>query len=174
MQHKKIVGMLVFVATAVAVLALLSAPLSAQTRPALVKDVENPAQNPFWGHGSGSIALNFVNTNISLGLVEAGMRLAIEHVSVRCEADADDEFPQADIWVYQKTGPASWNGYAVPIQMQKQGLTWNGRSSWIASQPIRVYSDGGISQTTVTIYHKKTTATASCYAHVSGYKVVTQ
>jgi hypothetical protein len=71
---------------AVAVLAvaaaLPAAPASAQTRPALVRDVDNGALQPFRTLIASSLAANETQKVVDGPVVPAGKRLVIENVSV--------------------------------------------------------------------------------------------
>ena len=145
---------------------------SAQTRPALVQDVENPARTPFWGHGSATIPVNFINQYASVGTVPAGQRLVIEHVAATCYMDADDNISQVTIGVY-RGNTSAWTSWGVPLVAQKQGATWDGRATWVVSQPVRLYSDGVNAGTSINFAHSKTSATATCYAYVSGHTITT-
>ena len=80
MGQKKLFGMLVFVVMSVF---MLTAPVWA-VNPVLVKDVENPAQSPFWGYALDTIPEHFVNVQLSIGTIPVGKRLVIEHVAVDC------------------------------------------------------------------------------------------
>jgi len=162
---------LVLVLTAGCFLVFTTDEALAQVRPALVKDVENPAHSPFVGYASGTIDVNWINHILSVGTVPSGKRLVIEYVGIRCEGDADDSFPRATINVYKKTGAGGWTSFQVPVQMSLQGTTHDGKASWTASQSLRLYSDGGTGGTSIDVHHKKTTATAFCVASLSGYTV---
>jgi hypothetical protein len=71
---------------ALAVLALVAvlpaAPAAAQTRPALVRDVDNGALQPFRTLLSSSLAANETQKTVDGPVVPAGKRLVIENVSV--------------------------------------------------------------------------------------------
>ncbi len=132
------------------------------------------AQSPYWGHAGGSFTIGLVNFFLMLGSIPAGQRLVIEHVALRCLVDADDSIPEVMIWVNRKTGPATWSSYGVPVLAQKQGTTSDGKASWVVSQPVRLFSDGGTGQDTyLDVHHSKFTASGSCMTHVSGYTVIT-
>ena len=151
-------------------LVFTTADALAQVRPALVKDVENPAHSPFVGYASDTIDVNWLNTILSVGTVPIGKRLVIEHVGIRCTGDIDDSFPLTTVSIHKGTN-MGWSSYSVPIQMSLQGTTYDGKASWTASEALRLYSDGVNAATAVNIFHKKTTAAASCSAIVSGYTV---
>jgi hypothetical protein len=139
-----------------------------------VRDVENPARTPFWGWNSGTIELNSMNVQLMVGIVPVGQRLVIEHVAVNCATDADDNISLVQITVYKKTGPLSFSGAQVPVVVQKQGTNSGGKGSWTVSQALRLYSDGIASYAHwVTVNHSKLTATAYCFAVVSGYTLST-
>jgi hypothetical protein len=172
MHRKMNSGMLVFMVASVIALTLFASPVWAQTRPALVKDVENPAQNPYWGYDSGTISAGWVNVNLDVATIASGKRLVIEHVAVNCTSDQDDNIYRATIGIYKKSA-SGWTNYGVPVPVQKQGPTYDGKASWTVSQPVRLYSDGVGSPTTIDIRHSKITSDASCFAVISGYTVDT-
>jgi hypothetical protein len=172
MDQKNMLGIFTVIVMGVMAFGFLSEPLWAQTRPALVKDVENPAQTPFWGYDAGTIPVDWANTMLVVGTIPAGKRLVIEHVAVSCTMDSDDGISRVEIHINKKN-ETGYNSYKVPLSAQRQGNTYNGKSSWTVSQPVRLYSDGGTTSTSVEVNRSKTTATASCYAIVSGYTVDT-
>lgn len=135
-----------------------------------IRDVENPARTPFWGSASGTIDVNWVNTILNAGSVPSGQRLVIELVTINCTTDTDDTIARATILVFKAIG-GNWSSWEVPILVQRQGSTWNGKATWTASQPVTLYSDGlaAGSAVSVNILHSKTTATASCWTFVSGH-----
>jgi hypothetical protein len=136
-------------------------------------DLVVTAQSPFWGHANGTIDVGLGDVSLPLPAIPDGQRLVIEHVALRCLADSDDSFPEVFIVVYQKGGTET-TGYSVPILAVKQGVTYDGKASWVVSQPVRLYSDGGSStNVSLEVHHSKTTATASCFTLVSGYTVIT-
>ncbi|MBI3681031.1 MAG: hypothetical protein HY235_11620 [Acidobacteria bacterium] len=138
-----------------------------------VRDVENPARTPFTAYASGGIPVNWVSQLISVGTVPAGKRLVIESVGVSCTTDTDDNISLVTINVITGT-LQGWYSVPFPIAIQKQGTTFDGKASWVASQPVRLYSDGVNYNTQVAISHAKVTAAASCFAFVSGHTIATQ
>lgn len=139
-----------------------------------VRDVENPARTPFWGHASGSFSPNFQNAILNLGVVPIGQRLVMEHVSIYCTMDADDNVSLATVSVTKNSGGGGWTSWSVPILVQKQGATWDGHVQWVGSQVVNLYSDGVGSSTYVNIFHSKTTSTPSCTASVAGHTLTVQ
>jgi len=137
-----------------------------------IRDVENPARIPIWGYAYETIPVGFVNTMLDVATVASGQRMVIEHVAVNCTTDADDNMSRVTIGIYKKT-PTGWSNYGVPLVVQKQGNTYDGKASWTASQSVRLYSDGIGSPTSIDVRHAKTTATASCFAVISGYTLAT-
>jgi hypothetical protein len=137
-----------------------------------VRDVENPARTPVWGYASGTIDVGWVNVLLDVTTVASGQRLVLEYASVSCTTDADDNISRVTISIYKKT-PTGWTSYGVPLVVQKQGNTYDGKASFSVSQLVRLYSDGIGNTTSIDVRHSKTTATASCYAVVNGYTLAT-
>jgi hypothetical protein len=146
----------------------------AQTRPALVQDVENPAQNPFLASGSGSNQQGITNFFFNLDPpVPVGKRLAIEFVSISCSSSNTDEISRANLWINKKGTGGGYSSYAMPIPLTKQGIdVSSGKTVWVAAQLVRLYSDyiaGANIQ--MDIHHKnwsEAEGTLSCYARVVG------
>ena len=138
-----------------------------------VRDVENPARTPFWGAGSATIPLNYINQYAAVGTVPVGQRLVIEHVAVQCYMDADDNISLVTIGVYRATAGGGWTNWSIPLVAQKQGATYDGRATWVVSQAVRLYSDGVNGATSVNVAHSKTSATATCYVNVLGHTINT-
>lgn len=139
-----------------------------------VRDVENPARTPFWANAGGTFSLNFINKIIDLGPIPSNQRLVMEHVSLYCTMDADDNVSLATISVNKNTGGGGWTTWSVPIVVQKQGVTWNGLVQWVGSQVVNLYSDGGGSTIYANINHSKTTATPYCNVFVAGHTITVQ
>lgn len=136
----------------------LSNEAIAQIRPALVQDVENPAQNPFWSYGYEFSQQGMVNFFVKLDPVPTGKRLTLEFVSIICTAPADDSIYDVRISVFKKTPAMTSMQY--PIYIQKQGTDYNGKTTWVASQPVRLYLDSislggsGPEKIFVNVFHK--------------------
>lgn len=132
-------------------------------------NVENPAHFPFVGEGDATFQIGQFGMTLDMGTVPSGKRLVIEQVGITCFGDADDDFPYAIIKVWR----TNTNIYSLfPIPLSRQGVVSNsGPTVWVASQALRLYSEGVGEITEISINHKKTTATASCAASLSGYTV---
>jgi hypothetical protein len=137
-----------------------------------VRDVENPARTAVWGHDSGTIDIGWANVMLDMMTVASGQRLVIEHVAVNCTTDADDNISRVTIWINKKAA-TGMSSYSVPLVVAKQGTTWDGKGSWTVSQSLRLYSDGGGGSTSIDVRRSKTTATATCFAVISGYTLAT-
>lgn len=166
-------------AAAVVIGGLASVPAAAQVRPALVKDVENPSQNPWWSVGHDYNTQGIVNFFVFLDMVgpeiPEGKRLTLEFVSVICTTPADDSIYDVRISVFKANGTSM----QYPLLINKQGTDYEGRTTWVASQPVRLYLDHNSyqNQLYLNVHHKNwndASNTTSCVADVSGSLVSLQ
>ncbi len=130
---KRILGLLAFIVMSVIVFGYLSAPVWAQTRPALTRDVDNGDRLDQYEHGQLDLQVTIPDGRSGEGPcsihVPAGKRLVIEHVSVWANLPAGQKAILARI-----TDTRHFNQYLV---LFPQGSNVVGRTQYIASQTIR-------------------------------------
>lgn len=137
-----------------------------------VRDVENPARSPFWtkGHTSFDGVSNDLSMHFSF---PSGKRLVIEYLSVWCRLDHDDSLPYAAVLVSVPAALGTGGYMEFRFGIQKQGPDPYGSTQWIASQPMRLYSDSGTGVNLIKIAHTKTASTMYCDFSLSGYTINT-
>jgi hypothetical protein len=151
----------------------LSTVAFAQTRPAIVRDVENPALSPFTASATLTISPGYAGAFGSpLAEVPDGMRLVIEHVSVICRNTVSNPIVSASISVTERTSIGSVSRpFQVPLGYQ--GNASIGGYTYVGSLSTRLYSDRGISGGGVTMGADRTSGdgTGSCSFAISGHTI---
>ena len=143
-----------------------------------VRDVENPAQNPFMAYGYDSSNQGITNFFVALDpLVPANKRLAIDLVTVSCTSSSTDDIFKAFLWIYKKE-PSGYSGQGMPVPIIRQGTTYDGKVTWTTAQPMRLYHDGSTGQKLyLDVYHKnysEASGSCTCVAKVVGGTVNAQ
>lgn len=143
---------------------LASSPAPAQTRPALVKDVDSPASQPF-----GAVAtppFSGLGATGTLLTVPAGKRAVVEHFSCINFLDSANNFVRLELhytvggilrrqqFVHERVGTSLIAGIDV----------------WSFSQPVRVYADAGTA-IQVSAIRRSSTGSAGIECHISGHYV---
>lgn len=150
---------------AAGVIALLtSLPSSAQTRPALVKDVDSPAGQPF--AASATPGFSGLTATETLLTVPAGKRAVVEHFSCINFLDVGNNFVRMELrytlggverrqqFVHERVGTSLISGIDV----------------WSFSQPVRLYADAGTA-IQVSAIRRSGTGSGGIECHVSGHYV---
>lgn len=136
-----------------------------------VRDVENPARTPVTFSRSGLFALDTSYLHLAVYTIPAGKRLVMEHIGIVCTMDADDNVSLAEVHVWRASAIGGGTSEPVPILVQKQGTTHDGKVNWVASQPVRLYADAGGGDTEIHVFHSKLTSRPSCSAVISGHTI---
>ncbi len=145
----------------------------AQIRPALVQDVENPAQNPFLAYGYQTSNQGILNFWVSLNPeVPVGKRLAIEFVTISCTSSNTDDLYKTNLWINKKESGGGMSSHGMAIILNRQGTASDGKATWTTSQPVKLYSDGisGM-KIQLEVYHKnysEPSGSCLCVAKVVG------
>ena len=146
---------------------LASNAATAQTRAALVKDVDSPASQPFAASGG---VVNFpsgsLNASSTLMTVPAGKRAVIEHVSCIDFLEAGNNFVRMEMR-YTLGGVAQRHQFVHT----RVGTSLIGTIDvWSFSQPVRLYADAG---TTLQMAALRRSATGSggIECQISGHYV---
>jgi hypothetical protein len=124
---------------------LLSGPIAAHAQNP-VRDVDNPARQPFQVNLSDRIVSELSDAPLELAVVPQGKRLVIEHASVRGLFGA--ETAGGDIPSIIEIGVVTLQN-GVPAEHQlvptivKSNAEQNRVDVFVASQPMRAYADPG-------------------------------
>jgi hypothetical protein len=126
---------------AAGVIALMaSGAATAQTRPALVKDVDSPASQPFAFSSNAASFGDFALTlNVPMLTVPTGKRAVVEHVSCIDFLTTGNNFVRMEIQFV--TGGVSRRHQFVHTLVG--GSLISGIDIWSFSQPVRLYADAG-------------------------------
>jgi hypothetical protein len=157
--------------------AFLSDEACAQTRAALVKDVENPARTAFLSEVSLVFSAAEAGTfEFFSDEVPNDMRLVIEHVSVKCTASESNPFVSASITVKQRISAASERSLSFEIPLAFQGSSLFGGLHWVGSLMTRIYADRGVSDGRVRANALRANGEGigNCDFALSGYTVALQ
>jgi hypothetical protein len=133
-----------------------------------VRDVENPARNPFVVEGTVNFGAGELLTE--LGEVPAGKRAVIEVISMICQTEPPDTIVFVDFAFARLNG---FPHYFLPIS--KQGDP--GESifqSWATAQLVRIYADEGKIFITVGRSNPNTTQRGGCRVNISGHTIDVQ
>lgn len=150
---------------AAGVIALLtSLPSSAQTRPALVKDVDSPASQPF--AASATPGFSGISANGTILTVPAGKRAVVEHFSCINFLDTGNNFVRLEL------------GYTLDGATRRQQFVHDrvgtslisGIDVWSFSQPVRLYADAGTA-ILVNALRRSGTGSGGIECHLSGHYV---
>lgn len=153
---------LVLAAGVIALLASTQAP--AQTRAALVKDVDSPASQPFGA--AATPAFSGVTATGTLLTVPAGKRAVVEHFSCINFLDSANNFIRLELrytvggtlrrhqFVHERVGPSFLTGIDV----------------WSVGQPVRLYADEGTA-IEVSALRRLTSGSAGIECYISGHYV---
>jgi hypothetical protein len=165
----KVAGRLAVLAGATMLGATLAEPAMAQVRAAFVKDLDNPARQPF-AVNSGAINFPSSSTNLTQELltVPAGKRAVIEHVS------CIDFLPTGINFVRMQLN-YTLGGTAKAMQFVHDfvGSSFaSGIDVWSFSQPVRAYADPG-TVVSMTALRRSTSGTGGIECELSGYYVDT-
>lgn len=146
----------------------------AQTRPALVKDVDNPARSAVLMRRWFTVPSGVVSSSgNAIGSVLAdGYRLVIEYVSVECEKSGGVEAVKAFLTVSERPNPSTWNFHHYPIPLTNTKPSWDGSVSSVGTQSVRWYHDSGQAVSVgVALNGPAPSGGIGCVAYVSGYTV---
>jgi hypothetical protein len=147
---------------------------AAQTRPALVKDADNPARSPLRLGDTATVPVGFVASfGNSVGSVLAdGYRFVIEYVSVECGASGAVEAVRVYLSIAEKAGPGWYRFHTYPIPLTNTAPTYDGRVSSVGTQSVRWYHDGGQAvQVGISLNGAAPSGGITCEVEVSGYTV---
>jgi len=145
---------------------LASAAATAQTRPALVKDVNSPASQPFAANGSANFPTGSANAASTLLTVPAGKRAVIEHVSCIDFLEVGNNFVRMEL---RYTLGAAANKHQF-VHTRVGASFASNIDVWSFSQPIRLYADAG---TTVEMsaLRRSSAGSAGIECQISGHYV---
>ncbi|MBX9794275.1 MAG: hypothetical protein K2Y02_08275 [Burkholderiaceae bacterium] len=166
-----------FVAVALAFCSVCTLPVQAQTRAALVQNVDNPDRTPYQNSTYFTIDPPYVN-NFGYFATPSGSRYFIEFVSLSCVTpSAADSFPQVYLNVSRNV-PSGTNGYAIPVlTMTRTGASPFGGYVWGATAMVKVFADpspyetSGGSAIYFNVFHSDTSVKPSCNATVTGHSL---
>lgn len=148
---------------ALGIVALVARPAMAQLRAALVKDVDNPARQPFAAGAfpsfSGRLAAESFLT------VPAGKRGVIEHVSCVNVLDASNNFVRLQVDV---TTDGNLNSHQ--FVHSNVGPSIGDLEVWSFSQPVRVYADPG-TEVELNVFRRVGTGSGNVECYISGHYV---
>ena len=147
---------------------------AAQTRPALVKDADNPARSPMRIRDTATVPSGFVGSfGIALGNPLAdGYRFVIEYVSVECGASGAVQAARVWLSVAEKSGPGWYTFHTYPVLLTDTIPIWNGSVSSVGTQSVRWYHDAGQAvQLGISLTGAAPSGGITCQVEVSGYTV---
>jgi len=108
--------------------------------PVPVRDVDNPARQPFQAGGFAPFSANETNVIVNIATVPTGKRLVIEHVSVSCSLPTGQKMVEADLEVVL----SNQTTYPNNLRVSAQGSDASGTHDLsIASEQVRLYADPG-------------------------------
>jgi hypothetical protein len=152
---------------AVGLLAMLaSGAATAQTRPALVKDVNSPANQPLAANAGATFGGGDSSATATLLTVPAGKRAVIEHVSCIDYLGTGNNFVRTEL---RYTLGGVLNRHQFVHTLVGNSFV-SGIDVWSFSQPVRLYADAG---TTIQIYALRwsTAGSGGIECHISGHYV---
>jgi hypothetical protein len=145
----------------------LGEPVLAQVRAALIKDVDNPARQPFAvGTGITDFAVGSNSVSDTVLTVPAGKRAVVEHVSCINYVET------ANSWVrfemnYTSAGAASRHQFVLT----RVGPSFAaGIDIWSFSQPVQAYADPSTA-ITITALRRLSSGAGAIECYVSGHYV---
>jgi hypothetical protein len=143
---------------------ILAEPVWAQVRAALIKDVDNPARQPFAATtGLSNITVGFALETILT--VPAGKRAVVEHVSCLNFLPTGDNFVRFEL-IYTSGGALTRH----ELVNTPHGPSFvGGIDLWAVSQPIRAYADPSTTLEVSLLRRLSGNAGYECY--VSGHYV---
>lgn len=146
---------------------MVSGVATAQTRAALVKDVDSPASQPF-AFSSGSTAFGASSLSLELPLitVPAGKRAVVEHVSCINYLASGNNFVRMEIGFV--TGGVSRRHQFVHDYVG--GSLLSGVDIWSFSQPVRLYADAGTA-IRMSALRRSTSGSGGVECDISGHYV---
>jgi hypothetical protein len=148
---------------------MLAEPVIAQVRAALVKDVDNPARQPFAvNSGTSSINAGSISVTQVLLTVPAGKRAVIEHVSCIDFLASGDNFVRMEL-------RHTLGGVAKAQQFVHDFVgasLASGIDVWSFSQPIRAYADPG-TDISMSALRRNSAGTGGIECELSGHFVDT-
>ena len=128
-----------------------------------IRDVDNPARNPFQISTGNVFVLNRNNSG-NLDAVPAGSRLVIEQVSVTASV------PSGQSGFFSISTTAGGNGESFVIPTTQRFFDGSGTDILVATQSLRLYADPGTTPQ-VNFFRSSTAGFASFQGMISGYKV---
>lgn len=143
---------------------LASTAATAQTRAALVKDVDSPASQPFAAASSPSFS--GLTATGTLMTVPAGKRAVVEHFSCIDFLDAANNFVRMEL-SYTLGGTLRQHQF---IHTPVGASLASGINVWSLSQPVRLYADAGTA-IQVRAIRRSSTGSAGIECYVSGFYV---
>jgi hypothetical protein len=146
----------------------------AQTRSALVQDVENPARSPLRLKATLTVPSDYVGSfGIPIGsTLAADRRFVIEYVSFDCGRQGAIDPARVLLTIAEKAGEGEYYFHNYPIPLTKTIADWNGHVSSIGVLSPRWYHDGGQAvQGGIVLTGAAPTGGLSCQVEVSGYTV---
>ena len=133
--------------------------------PLFVRDVDNPASQPFQAATSFGIAAQQIRGGGVLTTVPLGKRLVIEHVSVRARVQPNQKLAEAEILI----AVANNNNGGHPIDYYF-ALNDQGDNLFMANQQVRLYADPG-TEVQVAATRNASDGSGFVYFSISGYFV---
>jgi len=165
LQRMQVIG-LALVVTTVCGLAV-SLPAEAQTRPALVRDADNPALQPFREVISASLSSSETSKFVNGPTVPAGKRLVIENASVWAFTSTSDFV--TGIWLTVPGATPLTFTMLDPADTERKPV---GGGSAIAAynRPVRLYFNPG-EQLQLNVFVDGTTGPRTVNVYLNGYYV---
>ena len=133
--------------------------------PVLVRDVDNPARQPFQAIVSATLNPSVAAFVQNVAIVPVGKRLVIEFVSAIADVPADQKVV---ISVFNQDKFAS-RGVSHSFPVTPQG-TFSGIDRLVASESARMYAEPEDSVNFV-VSRNSAAGTANCFFSISGYLV---
>jgi hypothetical protein len=145
--------------------------------PVAVRDVDNSAREPFAARFSAPFSIGTIGIGVGpqAAIVPAGRRFVIEHVSVFVELPAGQKVSWVEVTTIAATNGGGTDirpGGFVPTSFQ---ATSGGFDTFVGSEAMKLYADGGTYQPEILVNVQRDTAGAAglVVAEVSGYLVAT-
>jgi hypothetical protein len=143
----------------------LSVAASAQTRVRDVRDVENPARQPFVVEGP--VNFDTKELSVDIGEVPAGKRAVIEFISMLCQTESPDTIVFVQ-FLFRNAATNGFPHYHLPIAKQGDPGVFQ---SWVAAQPVRIYADEGKIAVQVGRSNQTLSSRNGCFVNVSGHTI---
>jgi hypothetical protein len=155
------------IAAAVVTIGVFAAGAAAQTRPALTRDVDNPALQPFRTGVFVAIPVGSANETVDAFVVPAGKRLVIETVSIWGYGPDTDEF--TGVWLNVASATPAAFVLLDPNSTERRVLQGGVFVSAYTRQ-VRLYFAAG-ETIQVQVYTKGSTGFRQLNMYIHGYLV---